>query len=67
MSLPGEICGLSGRLRELDLGADVSGGGRVMVVLRRLVSHREMLDLRRELCLSNVFWAENGLGLMRYL
>lgn len=32
-----------------------------------MFEQNEMFDLRRELCRSNVFWAENGDGLTKYL
>lgn len=34
---------------------------------RLILEQNDMLDLRRELCRSNVFWAENGEGRTRYL
>jgi len=37
------------------------------VAPRLMFEQNEMFDLRRELCRSKVFWAENGDGLTKYL
>jgi hypothetical protein len=36
-----------------------------LAAARLMLEQKEMFDLRRELCRSNVFWAENGDGLTR--
>lgn len=64
--------GLSGSESEFDLvvtsgGGRLSGDGKPMPEPRLepngcVCEQKLMLDLRRLLCLSKVFWAENGLG-----
>ena len=65
---PNDMSGLSGNEREFAFcgGPNLEPG---VALLLRLLSNSQMLmcERRRLLCRSNVLWAENGLGLIKYL